>query len=48
MPICMDCKKEVVRDYQTIKTKRGGNLCMCDECLKKYRRSNADNSKKSI
>lgn len=47
MPICMDCKKEVVRDYQTIKTKRGSNLCICDGCLKQYRRENARDSKQS-
>lgn len=47
MPVCAECKKDVTIGYQTIKTKRNTELCFCDECLKKYRRKEADNARDS-
>lgn len=48
MPICRDCKKDVVKDYQTIQTQRKTNIHICNECMKKYQRKEvkgADNHK---
>lgn len=47
MPVCEDCKKEVLDNYQTIKTKRNTELYFCDECLKKYVRKEADSARDS-
>ena len=44
MPICMDCKKEVVENYHEIKTKRKTTVITCYECMKKYRRGNQENA----
>jgi len=51
MPICIECNKEVLHDYQSIKTKRGSDICICDSCIKKTQRkevANADNSKQPV
>lgn len=52
--ICIECGKDVLADYQTIKTQRGTLIHICDSCVKKNKRkegdnaNNADNSKRSI
>ena len=51
MAVCEDCKKEVVRDYQTVETKRHTKLYFCNECMSRYKRkevNNADNSSELI
>ena len=51
MPVCEDCRKEVVRDYQVIETKRKTKLCFCNECMAKYTRkevNSANDSSKPI
>lgn len=47
MPICEDCKREVLDNYKSIQTKRNTWLCFCDECLKKYKRKEADSARDS-
>lgn len=44
MPICVDCKEEVVVNYQTIKTKRNTTIHICDKCLKKYKRKEVNSA----
>ena len=51
MPICIECNKEVLREYQTIKTKRGTDICICDSCVEKSKRkevASANNSKQPV
>ena len=38
MPECIECKREVLNHYQTIKTKRHSEIHICDECLNKNKR----------
>ena len=47
MPICRECNKEVVNNYQTIQTKRKTTVVICNECLKKIKEEcqSARNSK---
>lgn len=47
MAVCDECKKEIVTGYQIIKTKRNTELYFCDECLKKYRRAEANSARDS-
>lgn len=37
MPLCVECKKEVLDNYQTIKTKRNTELVICNECVDRQR-----------
>lgn len=49
MAICVECNREILINYQTIETKRGSKVIICDECMKKYRRSDsARDSKKPV
>lgn len=47
MAVCDECKKEVLTGYQTIKTKRNTELHFCNECMKKYKRKEADGARDS-
>ena len=47
MPICRDCKREVLHSYQQIITKMKNEIIICDECLRGYKR-NAGDSKEVI
>lgn len=47
MPVCMDCKEEVLKDYQIIETKRSTKVCICNECLKKYQRKEVKGARDS-
>lgn len=47
MPVCRDCKSEVVADYQIIKTKRKTEICICNRCLNKYRRGSGSSARDS-
>lgn len=44
MPICADCKNEVTRDFQSIKTKRNTEIHICNECMKKYKRKEVNSA----
>lgn len=33
MPYCVECKKEVLDNYQTIKTKRNTEIIICNKCV---------------
>lgn len=50
MPICVECKKEVLDNYQTSKTKRNTEVVFCNECVDRMREEakRARDSKKFI
>lgn len=50
MPICRECNKDVVSNYQTIQTKRKTTIVICNECLRKEREEakRARDSKQSV
>lgn len=52
MPICIECNKYTEIGYQTVKTKRGSEIHICNTCLQAQRKknevNNAVNSKQSV
>lgn len=51
MPICIECNKYTEIGYQTIKTKRGSEIHICNTCLNKTKKkevNNAVDSKQSV
>ena len=50
MPVCIECKKDVLVDYQTIGTKRKTEIVICNACLEQQRKEarRARNNQKSI
>lgn len=47
MPLCIECNKEVLEKYQTIKTQRGTLIHICDSCVKKSKRKEGDSARDS-
>lgn len=50
MPYCIECKKEVLDNYQTISTKRGTKVVICNACVEQQRKEakRARDSKKPV
>lgn len=50
MPYCIECKKDVLDNYQTISTKRKTEVVICNECVEQQRKEakRARDSKQSI
>lgn len=38
MPVCIECKKDVLNNYQTISTKRSTKVVICDKCIEQQRK----------
>lgn len=38
MPVCIECNRDVLVDYQTIGTKRNTNVVICNACVEKQRK----------
>ena len=47
MPICVECGKHVITNYQTIKTKRKTVVHICNPCISKTRVREADSARDS-
>lgn len=47
MPECIECKREVLINYQTIKTKRNTTIYVCDKCLNKNKRGEVASARHS-
>lgn len=47
MPICVDCKKECSTGMQEIHTQRKTVIYICNNCIKKYRRKEANSARDS-
>lgn len=50
MPVCIECGKEVLDNYQTIKTKRNTEIVICDKCVERQKEEakRARDNQKSI
>ena len=50
MPECIECKKDVLTDYQTISTRRKTKVVICNACVERQRKEakRARDSKKSV
>ena len=44
MAICIECKRDKLRDYQEIRTQRKTTVVICDDCMKKYKRASEGSS----
>lgn len=40
MAICRECNKEVLTDFQEIKTKRKSTVVICNKCLEEMKEEN--------
>ena len=38
MPECIECKKDVLDNYQTITTRRNTKVVICNDCVEKQRK----------
>lgn len=38
MPVCIECNKDVLDNYQTIGTKRNTKVVICNDCVEKQRK----------
>ena len=38
MPVCIECNRDVLVDYQTISTKRNTKVVICNACVEKQRK----------
>lgn len=45
MAICSDCGKDVLTNYQTIETKRGSKVYICNDCVRKTQRKEVDSAR---
>lgn len=50
MPVCIECGKEVLDNYQTISTKRNTKIVICDKCVEQQKEEakRARDNQKSI
>ncbi len=47
MPVCMECKRDVLADYHEIETKRKTKLIICYECWRKLHRKEVNGARDS-
>lgn len=44
MAVCVECKRDNVKGYHRIQTKRGSQVVICKECMAKYQRKEVDSA----
>lgn len=40
MPVCRECKRNVLENYQTIQTQRKDKIVICNACMEKIKEEN--------
>lgn len=47
MEVCIECKREIYSNFQTIQTSRKSKVIICNDCISKMQRKEADNARDS-